>query len=235
MHRGILFPVLMALIGAALVLLLANHESGTVFGIRDDAFAAVVALSAWAAVLAAGIVSSGRFGEIVRHLAIWAVALLALSTAYLYRYDLQSVGARLTAGLIPGMPITRTSLNGAAEVVLHTTENGHFETTADVDGHWLHFLIDTGASRIMLSYSDARRIGIDTRSLDFSQAIQTANGKAKAAPITIGTISLGPIRRHDIDASVSAPGTLTQSLLGMNFLGTLTSIRMNRDVLVLRD
>lgn len=235
MRRSYLLPLLLGLLGAALVLLIFNRGSGYTLGIPNPAFASTVALGAWAAVLAAGIINAGRLGELARNLMIWVLAILALSTVYIYRYDLQQVGARLTAGLIPGLPVTRTGINGATEVILHKSGSGHFETTAWVNGHRIHFLIDTGASRIVLAYHDAIAIGIDPGALSFTQMVTTANGDAKAAAIQLQEIELGPIRREDVEASVSAPGVLGESLLGMNFLETLTSLQMSRDVLVLRD
>ena len=235
MRRRYVFPLVMGVLGGALVLLLFNRRNGLVFGIPDDTFASAAALTAWAAVLAAGVLSSGRIREIARNMTIWVVALLALSTLYVYRYDLQEAGARLTAGLIPGLPITRTGLNGATEVILQKTKSGHFEATAWVDGHRVNFLIDTGASTVVLTYRDAGNIGLDPAKLSFTQTVQTANGNAKAAFVNLDSIALGPIERDNVRASVSAPGMLDQSLLGMDFLETLTSFQMSRDMLVLQD
>lgn len=235
MHRRYVFPLVMGVLGGALVLLVFNRRNGLVFGIPDDTFASAAALTAWAAVLAAGVLSSGRLREIARNMTIWVVALLALSTLYIYRYDLQEAGARLTAGLIPGLPITRTGLNGATEVILQQTKSGHFEARAWVNGHPVNFLIDTGASTVVLSYSDAENIGLAPGKLSFTQTVLTANGKAKAASVRLDKITLGPIERDNVRASVSAPGMLGQSLLGMDFLETLTSFQMSRDMLVLQD
>jgi len=235
MRRSYVFPLILGAVGAALVLLILNRGSGRTFGIENAAFASTVALGVWAAVLAAGIIHAGRLGELARNLMIWILAILALSAVYIYRYDLQQAGARLTAGLIPGLPVTRTAMNGATEVILHKSGSGHFETTAWVNGHRIHFLIDTGASTIVLSYHDAAVIGLQPETLSFTQMVTTANGDAKAAAVQLQEIQLGPIVRQDMDASVSAPGVLGESLLGMNFLETLTSLQMSRDVLVLRD
>lgn len=235
MRRSYLFPLLLGALGAALVLLIFNRDTGRTFGIDNDAFASTVALGAWAAVIAAGIVHAGRLGELARNLMIWLLAILALSAVYIYRYDLQQAGAQLTAGLIPGLPVTRTAINGSTEVILHKSGSGHFETSAWVNGHRIHFLIDTGASTIVLAYHDAVKIGLDPEKLSFTQTVTTANGDAKAAAIQLQEIELGPILREDVDASVSPPGVLGESLLGMNFLETLTSLQMSRDVLVLRD
>lgn len=235
MRHSTLFPILLGVIGGALVLLVLNRKSGLVFGMPSDAFAESVALACWLAFLGAGFFSTGRIGELVRNMLIWVVILLALSAVYLYRYDLRQAGAELTAGLIPGLPITRTGLNGATEVILHKTKSGHYETSAWVNGHRIRFLIDTGATNVVLSYRDAVRIGLDPAKMSFTQTVSTANGKANAASVELDAISLGPIRREDIRASISAPGMLDESLLGMNFLGTLTSFQMSRDVLVLQD
>ncbi|MGN6550339.1 MAG: retropepsin-like aspartic protease family protein [Pararhizobium sp.] len=235
MRRSLIFPVLIGILGTALVLLVFNNGGGRTFGIANDAFASTIALGAWAAVLAAGIIHSGRIGEFARNMMIWLFAILALTAVYIYRYDLQEFGARMTAGLIPGLPVTRTGLNGVTEIILHKSGDGHFKTIAWVNGHPVHFLVDTGASQIVLSYQAAQAIGLKPKTLSFTQTITTANGKAKAAAVVLHDVALGPIHRDEIDASVSAPGMLDESLLGMNFLETLSSLQMSRDVLILHD
>lgn len=235
MRRGTVFLLVLAALGAGLMLLVVNHGAGTTFGMANDRFASVLAIGAWAAVLGAAILRSRSLGETARQLLVWLLIVLALIAGYLYRDDLRPFAARMTAGLIPGLPITRTSADGRGEVVLYRSSGGHFETTAAVNGRPVRFLIDTGATSIALSYEDAAAIGIDPDALSFTQAIQTANGPAKAAAVLIDRISIGPIARERVRATVSPPGVLPQSLLGMNFLETLSAFHMSRDELVLRD
>ena len=82
-------------------------------------------------------------------------------------------------------------------------------------------MLDTGASFVTLTPRDAERAGVDTGALDFATPIRTANGEIRAAEITLETLQVGPIERHQIAALVAPPNSLDQSLLGLSFLNTL--------------
>ncbi|EEY04448.1 TIGR02281 family clan AA aspartic protease [Brucella neotomae] len=185
-------------------------------------------------VLAAGLLGSGiRLGDFARNIAIWSVIILGLVAGYQYRYDLQDAASRITAGLIPGNPISGMNADGTLTVTLAKSANGHFEVNGRVNGARVHFLVDTGASSVVLSQEDAERAGIDTASLNYSVPIMTANGQARAASITIATLQIGDIERHDVRAMVTKEGLLTGSLLGMNFLQTLGGFTVRGDQLIL--
>jgi aspartyl protease family protein len=104
----------------------------------------------------------------------------------------------------------------------------------EVNGTSVSMIFDTGASTIVLRPSDARRAGIPTDSLVYSIPVKTANGVAYAAGIRLDRVAIGPIRLDGVDALVTKPGTLTESLLGMNFLRRLRSYEVNGDFLTLR-
>ena len=80
-------------------------------------------------------------------------------------------------------------------------------------------MVDTGATMVALSYEDAERAGVYVRPADFTMRVNTANGIARAAPVTLDEISLGDITVRNVRAAVSEPGRLQGSLLGMSFLG----------------
>jgi aspartyl protease family protein len=96
-------------------------------------------------------------------------------------------------------------------------------------------LVDTGASSVVLSYDDARAIGLDPKDLNYTVSVMTANGRAMAAPVRLDEISIGPIVRRNIRAMVAEEDRLNESLLGMTFLSTLGSLQMQTDELRLRD
>ena len=76
---------------------------------------------------------------------------------------------------------------------------------------------------------------IDTTALRFTIPVSTANGVARAARATVDDFSVGAISRRNLPVLVAAAGTLERSLLGMNFLGTLSGIDMRGDRMILRD
>src|SRR5690606_28253384 len=124
----------------------------------------------------------------------WILAILVLIAGYQYRYELQDVANRLSAGLIPGSPMTLSTREGVA-VMLEKRASGHFEVHAEVNGAPVGFLIDTGATSTVLTFEDARRAGIDPPSLTFSVPVLTANGNTLAARAGTEEIRIGNIAR----------------------------------------
>lgn len=225
-----------AILAVGLVLLIVNHDQGQTFGIDNDAVGRIVVALPILLMISSGILLGRRsFGQSLRQMSIWVLIALVLVTGYLYRNDMRSVGERLMAGLLPGRAVTVTTADGSTEVVLHKALGGHFETNVEIGPVSVPMLVDTGASSVALRFEDAVRIGIDPSSLSFTRTVLTANGQARAAPLRIPELRLGPIVRNDISAVVLEEGRLDQSLLGMSFLSTLGSLQMQTDELRLRD
>lgn len=227
--------IILAIIATGVILLIANHDAGVTFGLDNDKFASALYLGVLGlAVAAAVLFTPWRLNEAARNVAIWLMIAVALMAGYQYRYELQDIASRVTAGLVPGSPLSVSDANGVA-VMLEKRANGHFEVRGEVDGKQIDFLIDTGATTTVLTASDARVAGIDINSLSFNVPVSTANGTARAARASAGEIRIGEISRVRLPVLVSEPGQLDQSLLGMNFLGTLSGFDVRGDRLILRD
>ena len=227
--------IIIAIIGAGLILLVINNDSGQMAGIENDTFANALYLGIWGLVVAAALAGSRiPIGRMARNIAIWLVLILVLIAGYQYRYELQDFASRLTAGLLPGSPMTINSDGGIA-VMLEKNASGHFEVRGAVDGASVDFLIDTGATTTVLTFADARRAGIDVEKLAFNVPVYTANGTARAAQAAADKISVGEISRSRIPILIAEKGRLAQSLLGMNFLGTLSGFDVRGERLILRD
>jgi aspartyl protease family protein len=228
--------IFLLILGIGLAILVFNNGNDRIMGMETDDFGRMVYLLPIALMLSAGIWASRRnIGETMRNLMIWLVIILALATVYLYRQDLLGVGNRLLAGLVPGRAVVVTTSEGGSEIILHKLLNGHFEADVAVNGQTIQMLVDTGASMVALSHADAERIGIIPENLDYSMTVMTANGRTRAAPVTLDRVAIGPIVRTGVAASVAEDGKLDQSLLGMSFLETLGSMQMQTDELRLRD
>jgi aspartyl protease family protein len=127
---------------------------------------------------------------------------------------------------------TRSESDGW-EYVVEAGSHGHFVIDAVVDGVPLTFLLDTGASEIVLTLDDARQLGFLPQSLEFSQRFRTANGEVRGAPVRLRELRIGQFSLYDLDASVNeAP--LAISLLGMSFLDRLDGYRVEDGRLILR-
>ncbi|MBZ9653299.1 TIGR02281 family clan AA aspartic protease [Phyllobacterium lublinensis] len=233
---GRLFWIIIALIGGTLLLLMANSDGGSTLGLANDDFARFAYMGIWGIVLASALLGSGiRLSHFLRSMAIWVIIILALVAGYQYRYELQDVGHRITAGLIPGSPISVRDDAGLVTVTLVKADNGHFEVRGEVNGASVPFMVDTGASSIVLSATDARRVGLDPDKLAYGVPVMTANGMASAANVTLDSIKIGAIERRNIRAMVVKDGRMAGSLLGMNFLNSLSGFSVRGDRLVLSD
>ena len=229
-----LFWIVMAVIGVGLILLIVNDTGGGAFGGSGDYAGQALYLGIWGAVIAAGILGSGRrLGDIARSLGLWTLLILVLVAGYQYRYELQDFASRITVGLIPGSPL---SIGGDGNtVMLEKLANGHFGARGEVNGRPVDFIVDTGASATVLTVADAAAAGFETSSLNFSVPVQTANGTARAAVAVADTVSVGTISRRRLPVFITAHGSLEQSLLGMNFIGTLSGFDVRGDRMILHD
>jgi aspartyl protease family protein len=168
-------------------------------------------------------------GRAAGQLAIWIGIAVALLLGYSYRTEMSDVGRRIV-GLL--MPAQGEAVGG--QTMRFTLEaDRQFHVKAMVAGIPVYFLVDTGASDVLLSPADARRLGIDPGSLSYTELYRTASGTARAAPITLPEIDVGTIRLTEVSASVGE-GDSDGSLLGMSFLGRLSGYEVNGDTLILR-
>jgi len=121
------------------------------------------------------------------------------------------------------------------DIELKAAPSGHFETEARVNGSEIDVMVDTGATLVALTYEDAERAGIFLKPADFTHYVSTANGKAKIAPIAIGSIAIGDITVRNVQGAVSERGKLSKTLLGMSFLSRLSRVEMRSNSLVLHE
>ncbi len=119
-------------------------------------------------------------------------------------------------------------------VVLRADRQGHFWIEGRVNHADVRFMIDTGATGIALNRQDAASAGIHLQDRDFTLKSHTANGVARAAPVEIRTLEVGPITVRGIPAHVMDGPMTGMALLGMNFLRRLESFELRGDTLTLR-
>ncbi|RWQ59519.1 TIGR02281 family clan AA aspartic protease [Mesorhizobium sp.] len=230
------FWVLMILIGVGVVLLMLNDSAGSTFGVENDDFSRLIWLAALVALIGAGLLRSGRpLGTMARSLGTWAVIVLALIAGYQYRYELQDFASRVAAGLVPGSPLALGVEDGRATVTLDKAGNGHFEARILVNGTPVRAVVDTGATSTVLTAQDAQAAGFIPAALNFTIPVSTANGMARAAVVRTDELAIGGIVRKDMPVMIAAPGMLGQSLLGMNFIGSLSGFDVRGDRMILRD
>jgi aspartyl protease family protein len=154
---------------------------------------------------------------------------LLLVVGYAYRFELHDIADRVIAELAPGHVVSQ-----GRTVAVARTNNGDFNISAQINGAHVTMVLDTGASSVVLTRDDARAAGLPLEVLSYTVNIDTANGRTRAAPVTLDRVAVGGLVERSVDALVAQPGQLKTSLLGMSFLNRLQSWEVSGDRLILR-
>ena len=118
---------------------------------------------------------------------------------------------------------TATPATGGGRVVLTADSRGHFETLGTINGATVRFLVDTGASMISMSASEARRMGINYLGGETGYS-NTANGVVRVYRVRLDEVKIGDITLNGVDGLVH-DSSMPFVLLGMTFLNR---VEMNR-------
>lgn len=120
--------------------------------------------------------------------------------------------------------------NGSPTAALTSDTRGHFIADGQINGNAIRFIVDTGATLVSLSSTDARRLGINYLS---GQPVRmnTANGLALAYRLRLDTVRVGDITINGVDAVVMENQAMP-ALLGMSFLNR-TDMRRDGNVMTL--
>jgi aspartyl protease family protein len=154
--------------------------------------------------------------RLIRILLFWGLVVAGLATAYTLYQESTAPRAALT-------------IDGG-EIVIPRGPDGHFHATLGVNGEPIPFVIDTGASEIVLSREAADAAGIDLDALIYLGRARTANGVVRTAPVRLDTLTLAGQTVRDVRASVNE-GALDVSLLGMSYLDRYSRIEIAGDQL----
>lgn len=124
-------------------------------------------------------------------------------------------------------------LTSEGEVIVPRAPDGHYYLTLRINDEPVEFLVDTGATDVVLTQSDAERVGIDIGTLAFFGRAMTANGEVRTAPATLDSVRIGDIEDRGLTAWVNE-GQMSQSLLGMAYLQRWSSIEIANRGMVLQ-
>ena len=221
---------LMIMLGATMALIFVMEQLFP--GTLDDPDARMSLLYriGWFALIGTSVIAFARARpkSALRNALIWVVIFVGLTGIISFKDDAAFIGQRLLGGISP----TQGMSHEDGSVSFPAGPDGHFYVQARVNGNRVTFMVDTGASDIVLTPNDARRVGFDPADLKFDQLAQTANGTVTGAAIRIDNFTVGPIAMSDIPAAVNG-ADMSESLLGMEFLNRLSSWRVENGVLTL--
>lgn len=158
-----------------------------------------------------------------------AVMALAVASALTTAWWMDQAGLRGQAQAATPVPAAAA---GPAGQVLKAGD-GHYWAEADIDGRAVRVMVDTGASVVVLNRPDAARLGLKLTPEDFSGTVITASGPVRAAPVRLKAVAVAGARVAGVDALVVEQG-LPHSLLGMSYLGRLSSFSATPAGLTLR-
>jgi len=170
-----------------------------------------------------------RLSKALEALLFWAVLGLLLVVGYSYRFELSVVGDRVIAELMPGHV---ASHGRRVEVV--RGHGGDFAVGAHINGARVPMVLDTGASSVVLTQEAAKAAGLPLEVLVYNVNVDTANGRTRAAPVTLDRLAVGGLTERAVPALVAQPGQLKNNLLGMTFLNRLESWEVRGDRLRMR-
>lgn len=174
-----------------------------------------------AAIAGSYIVSNrGQMGKMAQQAMIWALIFIGVIAAFGMWGDIRNT-------ISP-----QQTMVGESEISVPLQRDGHYRISLLVNDVPLDFLIDTGASEVVLTQKDARAVGFDTDALSYVGAAMTANGEVPVAPVVLDTVELGGVQDANLRALVNG-GEMDTSLLGMSYLNGFERIEIRNGELVL--
>lgn len=162
-----------------------------------------------------------RLGRKLQYLAAWGLIFLGAIAAVGLWGDIRQT-------VMPSQAVFADE----GRVELPRAPDGHYYVSLDINGVPTRFVIDTGATGMVLTQHDAERAGLDAGNLTFHGEASTANGVVRTAPVRLDTVALGPFTDRDIRAYVNG-GSMRTSLLGMSYLQRFERLEISGGRLIL--
>ena len=191
---------------------------------EENDFARLIYLSVLVVAILGSVLISrrGAYGKMFRQAGVWLLIFMGLVAIVASWQDIRQSGQTMSF---------QQSEDGA--IIIPKEIDGHFHLTVTINDRPIEFLVDTGASDIVLTRKDAARVGFDPNRLDYWGMANTANGTVRLATIRLETVRLGEFIDKNIRASVNkAP--MEKSLLGMRYLSKFRAIEISDDQMILK-
>ena len=169
-----------------------------------------------------------RLSKAIEAALFWTVIGLLLVVGYSYRLELRAIADRVIAELVPG----HVAGHGRNVEVVRG-HGGDFSVAAHINGTRVPMVLDTGATSVVLT-QEAAKAGLPIEVLNYTVNIDTANGRTRAAAVTLDRVAVGGLTERAVPALVVQSGHLKNNLLGMSFLNRLESWEVRGDRLRMR-
>ena len=167
------------------------------------------------------------FGQVMKMSLAWVAIFAGIFALFSFRAEFKMIWDRVTSDLAG---TANQSISG--QTVTLTRRDGHFWAQVKINGKDVDFMVDSGATQTAVSSDVAKEVGIDVDENGFPVVLSTANGRITAKRGVAQRLELGPIRLVDHKVTVS-DNLGDTNLLGMNFLDSLSSWKVEGDVMTL--
>lgn len=190
---------------------------------KDTDIASLIYLALLAVALTGSLISANRhqIGKVARYALTWGFLI---------------VGGVVAVGLWPELRQSvlpqQSVVTGTGEVRVPRSYDGHYYLTLEINGAPIRFVVDTGATDMVLTPQDAARAGLHTANLRYTSRAMTANGMVQTAPVRLDRVELGPISDRYVPAVVNG-SPMQESLLGMSYLNLFDRIAIEDGQMVL--
>lgn len=156
-----------------------------------------------------------KLGRNLQSAAIWVLIFMSAIVLYGFKDNIE------------GQLFPRTSVQQIGdEIILTRAGDGHFYATLTVNDADITFVVDTGATNVVISRDDAFRIGFDPDDLAYTGRARTANGTVETADVRLDEVIFADRTDRNLRASVNR-GILDTSLLGMSYLNRFATIQIS--------
>ncbi len=162
-----------------------------------------------------------RMGEMARQASLWGLIFVGVIVSYGLWND-------ISGDIVPRQAV----FEDGGRIEAPRRDDGHYYLTLNIDGVDVEFVVDTGATSIVLSEQDALAIGINPDNLNFTGRASTANGEVRTARTTLENVRIGDVAEGDLRAWVNE-GELETSLLGMDYLQRFDSVQITGSKLIM--
>ena len=179
-------------------------------------------------VASAFVVRKVPIGKGLQMFAGWVVIFLAVFVAFALKDDIVDLANQV----LDERKAESTGLQIGEELRIKQSLDGHFWVDADLNGQKVRFLVDSGATTTSISTETAERAGIAPRG-GLPAMVRTANGVLQVQRGRAERLRVGSILREDLALHIS-PAFGDMNVLGMNFLSSLSSWRVEGRWLVLK-
>jgi aspartyl protease family protein len=157
----------------------------------------------------------------------WIAIFASLFAIFSFRFEFIGIWERVKADI---SGTAGQSVSGEA-IELRRQDDGHYWLMVDINGKPVRFMIDSGATTTAINATTASEVGV--KADGYPIILSTANGRVAAKRANVRLLTVGPhrIENHPVVVSESFGDV---NLLGMNFLNSMQSWRVEANVMILQ-